>query len=184
VVLFYTDFEDTIGDHSLVFLTGYADAEEMRQYKLKVEKFIRDNAGHITINKLRMNRQITKQDLAELERLLFASEEVGNRERFEKVFGRQRSLGLFIRSLVGLERHAVSELFGEFLHNTTYSASQIRFMDQIIGYLTKNGAMDPGLLYEPPFTDLHTNGVDGLFGDPGATKIIRLLEELSLKAAA
>ena len=183
-VLFYTDFEDTIGDHSLVFVTGYADAEEMRQYRLKVEKYIRDNAGHITINKLRMNRQITKQDLTELERLLFASEVVGSRERFEKVFGHQRSLGVFIRRLVGLEREAAMELFGEFLHDTIYSAGQIRFMDQSIGYLTKNGAMDPGLLYEPPFTDLHTDGVDGLFGDPGAAKIIRLLEEMSLKAAA
>ncbi len=86
-VIVYTDFTDTIGDHILIIVPGYASAEEMRQYWLKVEKFIRDHADHITINKLRMNRQITKQDLDELERLLFKSEEVGSRERFEKVFG-------------------------------------------------------------------------------------------------
>lgn len=180
----YTDFTDTIGDHQPVYAPGYANADEMKQYKKKVEQFIRDHANHITINKLRMNRQITRQDLDELERLLFASTEVGSRQQFEQVFGHQQSLGLLIRKLVGLDRQAAVEAFGEFLHNSTYSATQIRFIEQIISYLTQNGAMDPGLLYEPPFTDLHSEGLDGVFGDEGATRIIHLLEEIELKAAA
>ncbi len=180
----YTDFEDTIGDHTPIFVAGYASAEEMRQYRLKVERFIRDHASHITINKLRMNRQITRQDLEELERLLFTADEVESRERFEQVFGHQQSLGMFIRKLVGLDREAASEAFGEFLHNTTYSATQIRFIDQVVSYLTQNGSMDPGLLYEPPFTDLHTEGLDGLFGDAGAPRIIHLLQDIELRAAA
>ena len=98
--------------------------------------------------------------------------------------GHQQSLGLLIRKLVGLERQAAIEAFGEFLHNSTYSATQIRFIEQIISYLTQNGAMDPGLLYEPPFTDLHSEGLDGVFADEGATRIIHLLEEIELKAAA
>ena len=183
VKIFYTDFEDTIGEHTEIYVSGYASAEEMRQYKLKVERFIRDNANHITINKLRMNRQITKQDLDELERLLFTAAAVGSRERFEQVFGHQQKLGTFIRSLVGLDREAATEAFGEFLHGTTYSANQIRFIDLVISYLTQNGIMDPGLLYEPPFTDLHSEGLDGIFGDAGATKIIHLLEEINLNAA-
>jgi len=183
-VIVYTDFEDTIGEQSEIFVAGYASAEEMRQYRLKVERFIRDHANHITINKLRMNRQITKMDLEELERLLFTAEEVGNRELFEKVFGHQQSLGMFIRKLVGLDREAASEAFGEFLHNTTYSATQIRFIDQVVSYLTQNGTMDPSLLYEPPFTDIHNEGLDGVFGDAGATKIIHLLEDIELRAAA
>ena len=155
----------------------------MRQYRLKVERYIRDHVDHITINKLRMNRQITRLDLEELERLLFASEEVGSRESFEKVFGHQQSLGMFIRRLVGLDREAAMEAFADFLHNTTYSATQIRFIDQVISYLTQNGTMDPGLLYEPPFTDIHDEGLDGVFGDAGATKVIHLIEEINLKAA-
>lgn len=151
---------------------------------MKVERYIREHSDHITINKLRLNRQITKQDLEELERLLFASEEVGSREQFEKVFGHQQSLGKFIRSLVGLDREAAAEAFGEFLDGTTYSATQIRFIDQIISHLTQNGTMDPDLLYEPPFTDLHDEGLDGVFGDAGATRIIYLLEDVNHHAAA
>jgi type I restriction enzyme R subunit len=180
----YTDFEDTIGEGTPVDVPGFSNPEETRQYRLKVERFIRDHADHITIHKLRLNRQITMQDLEELERLLFTAEEVGNRERFEKVFGPQPSLGRFIRSLVGLDREAANETFGEFLHGTTYSATQIRFIDQVISYLTQNGTMDPGLLYEPPFTDIHNEGLDGVFGDEGATKIIHLLGEINLTAVA
>jgi len=33
-------------------------------------------------------------------------------------------------------------------------------------------------------TDLHFEGLDGVFGNSGATKIIHLLEEIELKAAA
>src|SRR5665647_323564 len=183
-VIVYTDFKDSIGEQSEIYVPGYASAEEMRQYRLKVERFIKDNSNHITINKLRMNRQITRMDLDELERLLFTAEEVGTRERFEKVFGHQQSLGTFIRKLVGLDRGAASDAFGEFLQDTAYSAAQIRFIDQVVSYLTQNGAMDPGLLYEPPFTDIHNEGLDGVFGDAGATKIIHLLEEIELRAAA
>ena len=63
-------------------------------------------------------------------------------------------------------------------------ATQIRFIDQVVSYLTQNGTMDPGLLYEPPFTDIHNEGLDGVFGDAGATKIIHLLQEIELRAAA
>jgi len=90
---------------------------------------------------------------------------------------------MFIRKLVGMDRGATSEAFGEFLQNTTCSAAQIRFIDQVVSYLTQNGAMDPGLLYEPPFTDLHDEGLDGVFGDEGATSIIHLLEEIGQRAA-
>jgi type I restriction enzyme R subunit len=108
---------------------------------------------------------------------------VESRARFEKVFGHQESLGMFIRRMVGLDREAAIEAFSGFLNNTTYSATQIRFIEQIISYLTQNGTMDPGLLYEPPFTDMHDEGLDGVFGDDGATKIVHLLEEIELRAA-
>ena len=44
--------------------------------------------------------------------------------------------------------------------------------------------MDPGLLYEPPFTDLHDEELDGVFGESGATKIVGLLREIEQRAAA
>jgi type I restriction enzyme, R subunit len=34
----------------------------------------------------------------------------------------------------------------------------------------RHGTMNLGLLYEPPFTDLHNEGLDGVFGDAGTIK--------------
>ena len=36
-----------------------------------------------------------------------------------------------------------------------------RFVEMIIDRLTQGGVMEPGQLYEPPFTGLHYQGLDG-----------------------
>jgi type I restriction enzyme, R subunit len=39
--------------------------------------------------------------------------------------------------------------------------------------------MDPGLLYEDPFTGLHQEGVEGLFNDDDVDNIISIVEALT-----
>jgi len=48
-------------------------------------------------------------------------------------------------------------------------------VENIIDYLTQNGVMDPALLYEPPFTDLHHQGLDGIFESDDADQIVLLV---------
>jgi type I restriction enzyme, R subunit len=52
----------------------------------------------------------------------------------------------------------------------------------VIEYLTKNGVMDPSLLYEPPYTDLSPTGVDGLFNDGQAEQIVQILSAINQNA--
>lgn len=59
------------------------------------------------------------------------------------------------------------------------SANQIRFIENIIDFLTQNGIMDPGLLYEPPFTDLHQVGLDGVFSDEDADAIVSIVQSFN-----
>ena len=40
---------------------------------------------------------------------------------------------------------------------------QIRFVELIIEQLTARGVMEASALYEPPFSNLHMGGPDGLF---------------------
>ena len=89
------------------------------------------------------------------------------------------SLKLFIRKLVGLDRNAAKQAFAQYLEGGNFSANQIRFVETIIDYLTQNGVMDPGLLYEPPFTDLHHQGLDGVFEDDDADQIVALLHSFN-----
>lgn len=180
----YSAFTDEIGTASEVTLTSFSTGINLAQYRRKVESYIRDNENHIVIAKLKHNKPLTPTDLAELERFVFESEAVESRERFEQTFGADRPLSVFIRSLVGLDRNAAKDAFGQFLDSARYNSQQIRFVEMIIEKLTQNGVMDPGQLYEPPFTGAHHQGIDGVFKDAEADKIISTLTDINSRAAA
>jgi type I restriction enzyme R subunit len=180
----YTDFADEIGSGEEVSLGGLSSAVDIAQYRTKMLAFLRDQEQHIAIRKLRMGEELTKLDIEELERLLYETSGLGGRESFEQAFGPQKSLGLFIQSLVGLDRVAATAAFGEFLDGSRYSAQQIRFVGQIIEHLTRNGAIEPDRLYESPYTNLSPNGLDGAFANADdADRIVFVLERLRRSAA-
>jgi len=179
----YTDFEDTMGkisEEQEIFLPGI----QLENYKIKVERFIREHQNHITINKLKYNKPITSIDLEELEKILFENDETGTRDDFEKAYGTDKPLSYFIRNIVGLDRNAAKESFSKFLEKGNMSANQIKFVDQIINHLTQNGVMEPGVLFEIPFTDFHDNGVVGVFTPEDAENIVKIIHEINKNAVA
>jgi len=182
--LVYTDFEDELGEIREVEFGAIGSAVNIKQYQKKVMHFLKEHENHIALQKLKRNVPITRSDIAELERILFESDGLGTREDFEKAYGKQEHLGLFIRGLVGLDREAAKQAFGSYLSRQTLSANQIRFINQIIEYLTQNGIMDAGLLYEPPFTDYAAAGLDGVFKDQDADGIVSVLESIREAAVA
>lgn len=171
----YTDFKDELGDVAEVDVPVQQTGFSPYQYRKKVEAYIRENENHIAIHKLKRNLPLTDEDLNQLEEILFSSEAVESRDRFEEVYGKSVSLKLFIRQIVGLDRNTAKAAFAKYLENSYFSANQIRFVENIIDYLTQNGVMNPGLLYEPPFTDIHDEGLDGVFKDDEADDILALV---------
>lgn len=180
----YTVLTDEKGESVEVNLKDFTTGINLAQYKKKVEAYIRANENHIAIAKLKHNKPLTPTDLAELERFVYESEPVESRARFEECFGADKPLTLFIRSLVGLDRNAAKEAFGKFLDENRYTSQQIRFVEMIIDKLTRGGLMDAGQLYEPPFTSIHHEGLDGAFGDGDADAIVAILADINQKAAA
>ena len=96
---------------------------------------------------------------------------------------REQGLGLFVRSLVGLERDAAKQAFADFLSGRTLTASQIEFVDLVINYVTEHGAMEPDQLYESPFTDFNPLGVEGLFKPAEVTELFTVLSHIRARAA-
>ena len=74
--------------------------------------------------------------------------------------------------------------FAAFLEARTLSASQLEFLDLVIEHLTARGAMDPRLLYEAPFTDFDSHGVDGVFPPADVAPLVRVLREIDARTAA
>lgn len=70
----------------------------------------------------------------------------------------------------------------KYLAGLRYGTIQIRFVAQIIGHLTPNGVVDPAMLYEIPYTDMSPSGLDGVFDDQAAHKIVDVLAGIERNA--
>ena len=63
-----------------------------------------------------------------------------------------------------------------------YNSQQLRFVNTIIDYLTQNGVMSPAMLAKPPFSDIHFEGVFGLFGDGVVMDLRNKIKEVEARA--
>jgi len=180
--IYFTDFEDEIDATLHEFPLVYS-VNDLAVYKRKVEQYLKEHSTHITIYKLRNNLQITHSELEELEKMLFEQGSLGTKAEFVKAFGEQ-PLGKFIRNIMGLDANAAKLAFGEVLINKTLNSQQIRFIDTIINFFTVNGSIEPALLFEPPFTDINSSGIAGLFDDETQVKIVQLIEKVNENAVA
>ncbi|MDQ1249181.1 MAG: type restriction enzyme subunit, partial [Actinomycetota bacterium] len=91
-------------------------------------------------------------------------------------------LGLFVRSLVGLDHQAAKDAFADYLDGTTFSANQLHFINHIIDELTTNGIMEPARLYESPFTDLAATGPESMFTEDQVDNIVNILNKVRANA--
>lgn len=179
----YSALTDEIGEAVPIDLKDFSTGINLAQYKRKVEAYVRENQNHMAIAKLRHGKPLTPTDLRELERFVYEAEPVESRARFEQVYGNEVTLPVFIRSLVGMDRSAAKEAFAQFLDDSRYNSTQIRFIEMIIDRLTSQGSVTMAQLYDPPFTSLHYSGIDGVFGDADADAIGHVLEEVQRLAA-
>lgn len=179
----YTDFTDEMGRERIVDLPGFGAPDGFERFREKARAFLREHEDHVTIRKLRTNRPLTRSDLDELERML-GETGVGDALSIEKAKKESEGLGLFVRSLVGLDREAAKGAFAGFLDGRTLNASQIEFVDLIVNHLTEHGVMSPALLYESPFTDLAPRGPDGLFPSSQVDELLSILGRVRAAATA
>jgi type I restriction enzyme R subunit len=163
-VIVYTDFIDELEDLDEVSVPTHQTGFSKEQYCKKVETYIHENQNHVAIAKLKRNVALTDSDVTALSTMLYSSQVVESVEQFQQVYGAV-NIKSFIRQLVVLDRKAAKQAFNKYLQTQNFGANQIRFVEMIIDYLTQNGVMDPGKLYEAPFTNLHQDGLDGLFSN-------------------
>jgi type I restriction enzyme, R subunit len=180
--LVYTDFEDQMGAEMAVALPGLGMGMDFERFRAKARHFLKQHEDDASIRKLRWNEPLTPADLARLEAMLV--EAGGSTDEIAKAKQEERSLGLFLRSLVGLDRAAAKQAFAGFIESTTLTANQLEFINIIIDHLTQRGWMEPSLLYESPFTDFSSRGVEGVFPPTQVSQLIGVLESIHRTAAA
>ena len=149
IIKYDTDFTDEI--LSTEWNESELENDELKNYKAKVEFYIRQHQDNIAIAKLKTNQPLTEVDIESLEQILW--NELGSKDHYEKEYG-HKPLGEFVREIVGLDMNAAKAAFSEFLNDTNLDSRQIYFVNQIVEYIVHNGIMkDLSVLKESPFTD-------------------------------
>ena len=150
--------------HKVIYTTNFGDEiltmdwneselenDDLKNYKMKAEFYIRQNQDNAVIAKLKTNQPLTDSDVKVLEGILWG--ELGTKQDYESEYG-SKPLGEFVREIVGLDMNAAKEAFAEFLNDTSLDSNQIYFVNQIVEYIVHNGLMkDLSVLQDAPFTD-------------------------------
>lgn len=122
--------------------------EDFEDYRLKVERYLKDYADTLVIHKLRNNQPMTEFEFEQLERIF--SHDLGNAEDYAKAYG-DTPFGLLVRRLVHLDHDAAMAAFANFLNDQSLNEQQISFVKRVVDYVVENGYMEPVALTQPPF---------------------------------
>lgn len=179
----YADFTDELVAPIEVTLPGAAPGINLERFRAKVTACLERHTDHVALQRLRRNKQLTPEDLKSLEDMLLSCG-VGERAELETVAERTGGLGLFIRSLVGLDRAAAKEAFAGYLDGERFTAEQILIVNMIINELTSNGVVEPRRLYESPYTDHAPIGIDAVFPKVHVEGIVNTLHRIKSTALA
>lgn len=142
----YTDFEDELGNETTIELPEVANGLDMAKFKDKARQFLKAHESHLSLQRLRRSQPLTPSDLQALERMQIDAG--GSRELIQKAAEQSHGLGMFIRSLVGLDREAATQAFSEFIKGGTATPDQIEFINLLVEELTANGVMEAERLYQ------------------------------------
>ncbi len=182
----YSDFADELGESTEVDLPGTGGSvasNEFEQFHKKARHFLKEHLANDIVAKVRSGEPITAADMDELQRVLVAAG-IGDTDTFAQASERAGSFGLFIRSIVGLDRAAAKQAFARFLDDRNYSRNQIEFVNLVIDYLTQHGTIDPGRIYESPFIDVAPQGPNAIFSNPDLEEFFDIVKHLHDTAAA
>lgn len=132
------------------------DVNLQTSYKQRVIDFLAENKELPAIQKIVRMEKLTEADIRELEKICW--KELGTKEDYEKFISKSKmicgdSVGAFIRSQIGVDRHIAMERFSQFLSGTALNSLQEEYIKSIIIYVCKNGDITPStLMDEEPFS--------------------------------
>jgi len=196
----YSDFADEFGGVSVITLPGTGESggdgdagddddaggagggDEFAQFRKKTQHFLKENLATDVVAKVRSGEPLTLVDMSALQRVLVAAG-IGDDGTFAEASKRAGSFGLFIRSLVGLDRAAAKRAFAKFLDDKRYSVNQIRFVEMVIDYLTEHGTVEERRVYESPFISVAPQGPDAIFVSDDVDEFFEIVKHLRNTAA-
>ena len=177
--IYETDFDDDV--LSMDWKESELDSDELQNYKMKVNYYIRNHMDVPAIAKLHTNQPLTAADIESLEEILWS--ELGTKEEYQTEY-QDKPLGELVREIVGLDMNSAKQAFSKYLNDVNLDDRQIYFVNQIINYIVQNGMMKNfAVMQDTPFTD--KGDVGDIFTDTVVwLDIMKIIKAINANAAA
>jgi type I restriction enzyme R subunit len=157
------------------------------RYKEMVEEMVQQLADQNPIlKKIKSGEEISEDELKELAELMNERDPFVTEKLLQRVYGNQHAKFLqFIKHILQIEivhsfEETVTQAFDAFIkqHNNL-SNNQIEFMTVLKKYLIDKGKVEKKDLINPPFTQLHPQGILGVFSPKEIEEIITVIQRIA-----
>lgn len=160
---------------------------DMSVYRKQVEEALREIfETNATLQKIRAGRPVSEGDLKALTSLVLTRHPGVDLSMLAEFYEEALPLDFIIRRLIGMDANVVKQHFEQFVQKyPKLTSGQILFLNLLQNHISKYGSIEIDRLYEPPFTTLDSDGVDGVFTDEAqVTELIHILEAFQPQGAA
>lgn len=151
---------------------------DMAAYRNRVNQVLQSIIDqNETLRKIRLGEPVTETDLEDLCSLVLTQEPGLDLHELLEYYQQAGSLDQAIREIIGMEAEAVRQRFISFVQaHPNLASHQIKFLDLLQNHIAKYGSIKTDELYQPPFTSLHTESLDGLFEAALADELFEIID--------
>jgi len=157
------------------------------RYKEMVEEMVQRLAKqHPVLLKVKEGQAVSETEISQLSQLMQAKDPFITERLLQRVYSNQHATFLqFIRHILHIEElhsfeETVSRAFEQFIQmHSNLTSNQIEFMNILKRYVLDKGKIEKKDLIQPPFTQMHPQGILGLFAPKEIDEIITVIQNLA-----
>ncbi|EIJ41339.1 helicase, type I site-specific restriction-modification system restriction subunit [Beggiatoa alba B18LD] len=162
-------------------------ADQAQLYQAKLKKILKEMAkNNPALQKIRNNEPINETDLKMLTSTLLTTHPTVSLKALNDFYERTATeLHLTLQELVGIDEQAIDKHFSDFLlQHPTLTAQQTKFIRLLKNHIAQFGSIKIETFYEPPFTSLSEQGIDGVFQKTDIDMLFNVLKPFLVSSRA
>lgn len=147
-------------------------------YKQKVESALQPLfKSNPVLKKIRLGQTVNEQELQQLNSLVHTQHPDVDLDTLKDFYpDSSMSLDKILKEIVGMDESGIDKVFAEFLVQNRLNANQLRFVDMLKQQIKLHGTIQTTMLFEQPFTQIHTEGLFGVFPEDQAMNLVELIK--------
>jgi type I restriction enzyme R subunit len=180
------NLKDEIHKKEFVEFGPEHEALSIAKYRELVETRVRELVDkNPVLQKVSRGEAITKTEVEELARMLYEDHPHITVDLLRRVYDNRKAKFLqFIKHILGIEKlesfpESVSKSIDIFVQrHANLTSRQLEFLELLRGYIIDRGGFEKRDLIQSPFTQLHPEGIRGVFTPAEIDEILELTKEL------